>query len=122
MTDIIIAKREVCKLPNKGEVDLLFFHEEKVLLISSVAVGLYQNRAAVEDPLGNGLLGYEAIPELLQPIVNDQGSVVAEQRAGYVKLNSGAVIFIRPDGVGLYDNADSALRNQNMHFLIPFST
>ena len=121
MSDIIIAKREVCNLPGKGLVDLLYFHEDKVLLISAQAIGLYQSRAAVEDPLGNGVLGYEIIPENLQATADEQGSVVQEQRAGYVKLNSGAVVFIRPDGVALYDDGPSALRNLNMHFLIPFS-
>ena len=121
MGDMIVARSEVCKLARRGEVDLLHFHQGQVLLVSTEAVGLYQNLAAVDDPLGNGVLGYQPIPERLRPARDERGSVVAEQRAGCVRLHSGAVLFIRPDGVALYDDGMAALRNSNPHWLIAFA-
>ena len=118
MTDMIVARMEVRDLPDKGRVNLLHFHQGQVLLISAQAVGVYRNEDALVDPLGNGVIGYHAIPDTLRPEPDAEGSVVQEQRAGCVRLHSGAVLFIRPDGVALYDNGDSALRNVSPHWLI----
>lgn len=121
MSDMIVAQAEVRKLAGRGPVDLLHFHQGQVLLVSPDAVGLYRSLAAVDDPLGNGVLGYESIPENLRPERDADGSVVAEQRAGCVRLSSGAVLFIRPDGVALYDDGMKALTNTGAHWLIRFS-
>ena len=121
MSDMIVARAEVRKMAGRGLVDLLHFHQGQVLLLSREAVGLYRDEAALADPLGNGVLGYQAIPDNLQPEADAAGSVVAEQRAGCVRLHSGAVLFIRPDGVALYDDGTSALSNMNPHWLITFA-
>jgi hypothetical protein len=121
MTDMIIARQETRNLPQRGPVTLMHFHQGMVLLVSASAVGLYRDAAAVTDPLGNGALGYETIPESLQPHWQEEGGYIREQRAGYVALTSGAALFIRPDGVGLYDSGAAVLKNQPPHWLIPFS-
>lgn len=121
MTDMIVAHTELRELPDKGKVDLLHFHQGQVLLISAEAVGVYRNQEALLDALGNGVLGYQSIPEALRPAADPTGSVVAEHRAGCVRLNSGAVLFIRPDGVALYDDGGAALRNKSAHWLIPLA-
>ena len=121
MTDMIVARTEVRDLPGKGQVDLLHFHQGQVLLISTEAVGVYRNEAALVDPLGNGVLGYQSLPDSIRPEPNANGSVVEDQRAGCVRLASGAVLFIRPDGVALYNNGEDALRNQSPHWLIPLA-
>lgn len=121
MNDTIIRHRETCTLGDRGPVSLLHFHHDMVLLISAEAVGLYRDRAAVEDPLGNGVLGYEVIPEALRPAWQEGSGYVREQASGYVGLHGGAVLFIRPDGVALYPDGPSALRNQSMFWLIPYA-
>ena len=121
MNDTIIRLHETCTLAGRGPVNLLYFHHDMVLLISAAAVGLYRDREAVEDPLGNGLLGYEVIPDALCPSWDEQGGYVREQTAGYVGLRGGAVLFIRPDGVALYPDGGSALRNAAMQWLIPYA-
>lgn len=118
---MIVARHETRKLDQRGLVNLMYFHQGQVLLVSASAVGLYRDKDALTDPFGNGALGYEAIPEKLAPQWLPEQGYVAEQRAGYVGLNSGAVLFIRPDGVALYDDGMAALRNLNPYWLIPFS-
>lgn len=120
MSDNVVARHEVAELAGRGRVTLLHFHPGMVLMIAATAVGLYRNPEAVNDPLGNGLIGYEALPEGLQGDAQAPDGQVREQQAGYVRLASGGVIFIRPDGVGLYPDTDAALNNRDMYWLIPF--
>lgn len=118
--DTIVAQREIVDLPERGRVNLLHFHQDMVLMISGSAVGLYRDRRAVEDPLGNGLIGFEPIPEFLRGEPDPQAGWVTEQTSGYIRLSSGAALFIRPDGVALFPDAGSALRNRDMQWLIRF--
>jgi len=118
--DTIIAQQEIVSLPQRGRVNLLHFHQGMVLLVGVDAVGLYRDRAAVDDPLANGLIGYETIPDELRPTFREGAGYVTEQVSGYVALHSGAVLFIRPDGVALYPDGQNALRDQHRCWLIPF--
>lgn len=118
--DNLIARQEVLILPDRGAVNLLHFHQGMVLLVGGDAVGLYRDRCAVEDPLANGLLGYEPIPAPLRPPFREPHGHVSEQVSGFIGLNSGAALFIRPDGVALYPNNQDALHNRHCCWLIPF--
>lgn len=118
---MIVARHETRNLDQRGPVNLLHFHQGMVLMVSATAVGLYRDAKALEDPLGNGALGYEAIPESLQSVWQPELGYVADQRAGFVGLQSGAVLFIRPDGIALYDDGAAALRNRTPYWLIPFT-
>jgi len=119
---MIVARHETRNLGPRGPVNLLHFHQGQVLMISAAAVGLYRDAAALDDPLGNGAVGYEEIPEHLRGQWRPDNGFVTEQRAGFVGLQSGGVLFIRPDGIALYDDGASALRNLAPHWLIPFSS
>ena len=118
--DTIIARQEVLSLPARGSVNLLHFHQGMVLLVGADAVALYRDRRAVEDPLANGLVGYQPIPDALCPLYLEPDGYVAEQSSGYIGLNSGAVLFVRPDGVALYASGEDTLRNRDCHWVIPF--
>jgi hypothetical protein len=120
MSDNVVAHQEVTELAGRGRVNLLHFHRGMVLMVAATAVGLYRNPEAVNDPFGNGLIGYEAIPEDLQGEAEAPDGQVLEQQSGYVRLASGGVIFIRPDGVGLYPDTRSALNNRDLYWIIPF--
>lgn len=120
MTDTVIAAHEVRQLDGRSRVDLLHFHQGMVLMVATSAVGLYRSPDAVTDPLGNGLIGYEPVPQALQQAPEPGAGPVREQQSGYVGLASGAVIFIRPDGVALYPDRASALNNRDMYWIIPF--
>jgi hypothetical protein len=121
MNDMIVSRQDTRNLGDRGDVSLMHFHHGHVVLISADAVGYYRDEDAIFDPLGNGVLGYEVIPASVAPHWVDGVGFIAEQRAGFVGLTSGAVIFIRPDGIGLYNDGASALRNIEPYWLIPFS-
>lgn len=118
--DNIISRQEVLSLSDRGPVNLLHFHHGMVLLVGADAVGLYRDRRAVEDPLANGLVGYEAIPEPLRCEFHEPDGYVIEQVSGFIGLRSGAALFIRPDGVALYPGNLDALHNRDCCWLIPF--
>ncbi|MGB2248679.1 MAG: hypothetical protein ACPH3N_13450 [Alcanivorax sediminis] len=118
--DTIIENQENLTLNGRGNVTLLHFHQGMVLLVGEDAVGLYRDRIAIDDPLANGVIGYESIPAPLQPRWGEECGYVREHQSGYVGLNEGGVIFIRPDGVALYPCGPDALQNRHMSWLIPF--
>ncbi|MCK0536237.1 hypothetical protein [Alcanivorax quisquiliarum] len=120
MTDAIIHSHERATVAGHGQVNLLHFHHQSVLMITAQAVGLYRDRAALDDPLGNGALGFELIPAALRPVWEQHCGYVREQMAGFIGLTSGAVLFVRPDGIALYPDATRALHNQARQWLIPF--
>ncbi|MEP5231179.1 hypothetical protein [Alcanivorax sp.] len=118
--DTIIDQQENLSLPPRGNVTLLHFHQGMVLLVGEDAVGLYRDRVAIDDPLANGVIGYETIPPSLQPQWSEECGFVHEHQSGFVGLNGGGAIFIRPDGVALYPSGMHALQNRDMSWLIPF--
>ncbi|MCG8394487.1 MAG: hypothetical protein MI745_15520 [Pseudomonadales bacterium] len=118
--DTIIDRQENLELPGRGAVTLLHFHQGMVLLVGEDAIGLYRDRVAIDDPLANGVIGYETIPPSLQPQWQADCGYVREHTSGFVGLNNGGVIFIRPDGVALYPTGPDALQNRDMSWLIPF--
>lgn len=120
MADTIVAQHQITDIPGRGRVNLLHFHHGMVLMVSREAVGLYRDQAAVSDPLGNGAIGYQVIPEDWQGEADPERGYVTEQTSGFVGLSSGAVLFIRPDGIGLYPDGQSALNNRDMAWLIRF--
>lgn len=120
MSSSVIARQEIAEIAPRGQVNLLHFQNDLVLMVSSEAVGLYRDVAAVADPLGNGALGYEIIPHHLRSAFNDENGYIRDAVAGFVGLHSGAALFIRPDGVALYPDNQSALHNRDMQWLIPF--
>lgn len=119
MTDMIVARQEHLD-QNGRQASLLHFHRGQVLRICADSVALFRNRISVDDALGNGVVGHEPIPPALAPSFHPDTGFVREQRAGFVGLHGGAVLFIRPDGIALYQNASDALRNQHACWLIPF--
>lgn len=82
MTDAIIHSHERATVAGHGQVNLLHFHHQSVLMITAQAVGLYRDRAALDDPLGNGALGFELIPAALRPVWEQHCGYVREQMAG----------------------------------------
>ena len=119
MTDMIVSRQEIIDAHGR-RASLLHFHRGQVLRILADSVALYRVRASVDYPLGNGVVGHELVAACLRLQFEPDSGFIREQRAGYVGLHGGAVLFIRPDGIALYDNAGDALRNRHAHWLIPF--
>ena len=116
----VVASDELVEVADRGTVNLLHFHNGMVLMISATAVVLYRDRKHIGDPLGNGVIGFEAIPEPLRPSFSDAAGYVSQYVSGFVGLTSGAALFIRPDGIALYPDNQAALHNRAMQWLIPF--
>lgn len=117
----MIVARQEHRLTGKHPLSLLHFHRGQVLAIGADAVALYRDAGAVSDPLGNGLLGHQPIPLALRPQCDPLNGYIEEQRAGFVGLQGGAVLFIRPDGVALFASREDALHNRDASWLIPFA-
>lgn len=120
MNDMIVAHQEIIDSVERP-ASLLHFHYGQVLRIAHDAVALYRDRVSVDDPLGNGVIGHELIPAHLYPDFFAASGFVREQKAGFISLHGGAVLFIRPDGIALYDDAQSALQNRHPYWLMPLS-
>lgn len=118
--DTIIDHQENRLSDERGNVTLLHFHQGMVVLIGADAIGLYRDAAALTDPLGNGVLGYEPIPPALAPSWQEESGYVETHTSGFVGLHNGAALFIRPDGIALYPSPNDALHNRNACWLIPF--
>lgn len=118
--DNLFAHCETRDTPPRGAVNLLHFHQGMVLLIGADAVALYRDRQAVDDPLANGLIGYQPIPPKLRSEFRPPEGYLAGQTAGFIGLRSGAALFVRPDGVALYPCSMDALYNRHCCWLIPF--
>ena len=116
----VVASDQIVELPDRGPVNLLHFHNGMVLMISNSAVALYRAEKHIGDPLGNGLIGFEAIPDSLRPSFAEPGGYVTQYVSGFVGLTSGCALFIRPDGIALYPDNQAALHNRAMQWLIPF--
>ncbi len=87
----------------------LTFRNGNVLVLSESVMAFYKSAAAIDDPLGNGLLDMVDLPEALS--ANEQGFVVS-YRAGFVGLADDKALLITPNDIQLFPNKECALRNQ----------
>ena len=73
---------------------------------------LGRNRAALDDPLGNGLLSFTELADGVS-IRFEQDACVTTHTAGYVGLVDGKALLIAPFKVRLYPNNHDGLRGLN---------
>ncbi len=108
-SDIITAidNREL----DSGEtIQVLTLRDNKVMIITETAIGLYNSLELFLDPLADGKLGYADLPEG-QTLNWINGSIVQEYMAGYISLGDNKVILITPNAIRLFSNKHNALRN-----------
>lgn len=104
---------QVEQIPAQGEKnrrELLHFHTGQVLAIDSDTLAFYRDRGSIDDPLGNGLIGYASLPQD-QQLSFDSETWVATHASGFVGLYNGFVILILPNEARLYASNEDALRN-----------
>ncbi len=111
--DQIIVQHQHTTLENGSPADILTLYSGQVVVLTASALAVYKDASRINDPLGNGLLGIQDIPDgMLWP--NTPGtSLVTEYRSGYVGLIHQAVLLITPFHVSLFCTADDALTGQN---------
>ncbi|AJQ97101.1 hypothetical protein [Gynuella sunshinyii] len=108
-SDIIVNNRLASV---RGQtVELLYFRNEQVLLLTTQALSLYRHERFIEDELGNGLLAYLKLPDE-HLLAQRQGHYVAEFQAGYVGLVDGKTLLITPVAIQLFPNKTDALYNR----------
>ena len=109
--DSIIAHTSCERL--RGEpAQLLHLHNGYVIVLTPRAIACYSNRAALDDPLGNGLLSFAELDgnSLLE---FEQESCVTTHSAGYVGLLDGKALLITPFKIRLYPTNQDGLRGLN---------
>lgn len=82
---------------------------DRVLVISKTQIALYQYKDAFLDPLGNGFIRSEALPEQswLQ-----ESPFITSHKAGFVGLSNGYVFLIGLNDIRLYPSPETALRGE----------
>ena len=109
--DSIIAHTSCERLRNEP-AQLLHLHNGMVIAITPRALACFRNHAALNDPLGNGLLSFTDLPDPVQ-ITFEQESCVSSHSAGYVGLLDGKALLIAPFKIRLYPNNHDGLRGLN---------
>jgi len=106
----IISTIDNRELDNGEMIQVLTLRDNKVLIITETAIGLYNNLEHFLDPLADGRLGYAELPDG-QTLVWNNGAIVQEYNAGYIGLSDGKVILIAPNAIQLFSSKHNALRN-----------
>ncbi len=109
--DSIIAHTS-CERLRDEPAQLLHLHNGMVIALTPRALACFRDRAALHDPLGNGLLSFTALPDDLN-IRFDEGFCVATHSAGFVGLVDGKAMLIAPFKIRLYTDNHDALRGLN---------
>ncbi len=114
----IVKEVETTRINNR-HIEIMIFHDGRAVALSSKAIGIYRDRDAVLDPLGNGLINLVDMPKEYCFQEDDAPWIQAHQ-AGFVKLHKELSLLILPNDIRLYRNNDDALRNTNPIISIPF--
>lgn len=90
----------------------------QVIVLSLNSIGMYKNKQSISDPLGNGLIHFEAI----SPVEKGFAPKVEEFKAGYVGLMGGYVLLLGGFDVRLFTNKSDALYNRNEVLRLAYSS
>lgn len=108
----IVEGVEQCTLPSGQAAERVRLRGGPVLVLSAGAFALYKHLAAMDDPLGNGLIR-------LQPLATEhylachEGRFVEQYKAGFIGLVDNKALLVTPAAVQLFANREDALRNRN---------
>lgn len=91
------------------------------LAVSAALVRLARDRAALDDPLGNGVRAVLEIPPALAPQWMPGSGYVREQAGGAVLLHGGATLLLKPFAIELYATAPDALHARDCRGRIDLS-
>ena len=116
-SDIIISNQVVEKQSQRYQCLLL--RDEKVLVLSAQSIGLYENLDKFLDPLADGCIAYQTLPDLQElDWVND--TLIESYKAGFVALADGKTMLITPSVIHVFASREAALSNRDtllkLHF------
>ncbi|MFL0801273.1 MAG: hypothetical protein K6L80_12530 [Agarilytica sp.] len=116
-----VVKEVATTQRNNRHIEMMIFHDGRSVALFSDAIGIYRDRDAVLDPLGNGLINIVALPKEYY-FEESEAPWVQAHRAGFVQLYKGLSLLILPNDIRLYRNSHDALRNTDPIIQIPFDT
>ena len=110
-TSDIIKNVTAFQLENAQKVQVLEFHDGKLLILAKDAMALHKTRTSFEDPLTDSCLGYaDLAPE--HHLIWMDGSMIEEYKSGYICLKDQRGILITPNAIQLFPGKQEALHNQ----------
>lgn len=83
------------------------------IAVSRALVRFARDRAALDDPLGNGVRGVLDIPPALAPQWEEGSGYLQDQGGGAILLNGGTTILVKPYAIELYATPADALHARN---------
>ncbi|MCG8671089.1 MAG: hypothetical protein MI867_16910 [Pseudomonadales bacterium] len=116
----LIHQQTPITLKNGEFAEMLHVQGGPVILISSLGLASFKSAEAVEDPLGNGRLGYAELPENVG-LEKHEDSFVAHCRSGFVQLHGGKALLVTPFHATLFNNNDDALEGKNPLAQVPLN-
>ncbi|PIE41683.1 MAG: hypothetical protein CSA49_02200 [Gammaproteobacteria bacterium] len=116
----LIYKQSLITLNNGETAEMLHVQGGPVILVSQLGLASFKNEQAVDDPLGNGRLGYAEIPESITLSLID-GSFVAQIRSGFIQLHDGKAMLVTPFHATLFTSNDDALEGKNKIAQVPLN-
>lgn len=91
------------------------------LAVSGSLVRFARDRAALDDPFGNGVRGVLEIPGPLAPVWTPGSGYVREQAGGAILLHGGAALLVKPYSIELYASPLDALHARDCRGAIDLS-
>lgn len=85
------------------------------LAISMTLVRYARDRAALDNPFGNGVRGVLEVPAGMAPRWEEGSGFLKEQSGGAVLLHGGTTLLIKPHAIELYALPLDALHARHCH-------
>lgn len=116
----LVFKQSKITLNNGEFAELLHIQGGPVVAISRTGLASFKSADHVNDPLGNGLLGYSDLPATIS-LTPKEESFVESIRSGFVQLHDGFALLITPFHATLFANNDDALSGNNRLAQVPLN-
>lgn len=116
----LIFEQTPTTLKNGEFAEVLHVQGGPVILVSPFGLASFKSAAAIDDPLGNGRLGYADLPEGVTLTVKED-TFVASMHAGFAQLHDGKSLLVTPFHATLFASNDDALEGKNKLAQVPLN-
>lgn len=113
----LVKEVNVHSLDNGERIRTIEMKNGFVIALAMNSIHLFKNKEAIGNPLGNGLVVSESIPDNIAGYTPD----VEEYKAGYVGLVGGFVLLLGGYDIRLFSSKRNALYNQNEILRLSYS-
>lgn len=116
----LIFQQTPTTLKNGEFAEILHVQGGPVILVSQLGLASFKNAESVNDPLGNGRLGYAEMPDGVSLALKDD-SFIATMHAGFAQLHDGKALLVTPFHATLFMSNDEALEGKNKLAQVPLN-